>query len=140
MSEKGRTWLLLLNIIFLIPLICFLYCLVTTQFSISIDKTSLSELILNASIALTSFLIAVVAILISIYWSSNTSDPGRNALRPLIWWVTAIICTSTFTSFLDLWYNLYGTNSLFIWVLILFSIAFYMTMLSVVNVVLFLED
>jgi hypothetical protein len=140
MSENGRTLRILLNIILLIPLICFLYCLVTTQFSVPINKTSLSELILTASIALTSFLIAVVAILISIYWSPSTTDPGRNALRPLIWWVTAIICASTFTSFLDLWYNLYGTNSLFIWILILFSIAFYMAMLSVINVVLFLEE
>lgn len=140
MSETGRTLRILLNIILLIPLICFLYCLVTTQFSVPINKVGLSELILTASIALTSFLIAVVGILISIYLSSNTTDPGRNALRPLIWWVTAIICTSTFTSFSDLWYILYSTKSLFIWILILFSIAFYMAMLSVINVVLFLEE
>ena len=140
MSETRRALRILLNIILLIPLICFLYCLVTTQFSVPINKAGLSELILNASIALTSFLIAVIGILISIYWSPNTAASGRTALRILIWCLTMIICTTTFVSFATLSYNLYDIEYLFIWILIIFSAALYMTILAVVNVVLFLVE
>jgi hypothetical protein len=125
----------LIIIILLLPLVCFLYCLVTTEYSgDSAVKTDLSKIILNASIGLTSFLIAVVGILISIYWSPSITSTGRKELRPLIWWLISIICISTFASFAALSYNLYDAEFLFIWILISFSVALYIAIVAMINV------
>ena len=127
----------LITILLVLPLICFLYYLVTTEYSGDIVvKADLSKLILSASIGLSSFLIAVVGILISIYWSSQTTDTGRKELRPLIWWLISIICISTFASFAALSYNLYDVEFLFIWILISFSVALYISMVAIINVVI----
>jgi hypothetical protein len=109
---------------------------VNANFSATIQKENISQLILTASIALTSFLIAVIAILISIYWSSNTPASGRKALRPLIWGLTGVICISTSASFVALSYSLYNFEFLFIWILISFSVALYMSMVAIIKVVI----
>ena len=134
-NENKSGLLILMNIILLLPLAFFLCYLVNANFSATIQKENISQLILTASIALTSFLIAVVGILISIYWSFN-SDPSRKALRPLIWCLTGVICISTFVSFEALSYSLYHFEFLFIWILISFSAALYISMVAIINVVI----
>lgn len=138
MSEKENKsgLLILMNIILLLPLTLFLCYLAKADFSATIQKENISQLILNGSIALTSFLIAVVGILISIYWAPNNTDPGRKALRPLIGCLIGVICTSTFATFAALSYHLYNFEFLFIWILISFSVALYISMVAIINVVI----
>lgn len=141
LSKRIRKHRKLITVLLLLPLICFLYYLVTTEYSGDIVvKTDLSKLILSASVGLSSFLIAVVGILISIYWSFNTTDTVRNKLRPLIWWLISIICTSTFASFAALSYNLYDVEFLFIWILISFSVALYIAIVAMIKVVINLVE
>lgn len=135
-NENKNGLLILMNIILLLPLILFLCYLMKADFSVTIQKENISQLILNASIALTSFIIAVVGILISICWSSNITDPGRTALRPLIWGLTGVICISTFASFTALSYNLYDFEFLFVWFLVSFLIALYISIVAMINVVI----
>jgi hypothetical protein len=135
-NENKSGLLILMNIILLLPLAFFLCYLVNANFSATIQKEDISQLILTASIALTSFLIAVVGILISIYWSPNTPASGRTALRPLIRGLTGVICISTSASFVALSYSLYNFEFLFIWILISFSVALYISMIAIINVVI----
>lgn len=136
-EEENKTGLLILmNIILLLPLAFFLCYLVNADFSTTIQKENISQLILNASIALTSFLIAVIAILISICWAPNTIDQTRKALSHLIWCLIGIICTSTFASFAALSYTLYDFEFLFIWFLVSFLLALYISIVAMINVVI----
>jgi hypothetical protein len=135
-NENKSGLLIFMNIISLLPLAFFLCYLVNANFSTSIQKEDISQLILNASIALTSFLIAVIGILISVYWAPNTIDKSRTALSHLIWCLIGIICTSTFASFAALSYNLYDFEFLFLWFLVSFLVALYISIVAMINVVI----
>lgn len=99
-------------------------------------RVKIAELVLSNSIVQSSILLAVIGVLIAVYWSSLATDDTRNKLRSLIWAIAAVITAGFVSGLIALSFLVFNVNELFVAALTLHIIAIGATILITVISVL----
>jgi hypothetical protein len=94
------------------------------------------EIIFNSTLSLSGIFLAVIGILISIYWSGQATGGTKRAIKLLLFAVTALLVLSTFSCMMAFAYLAFQSKYLVFYILSsFFSIIYLIAICSIALVI-----